>query len=151
MPVLPTVNTLLIIISAIMVVFGWVSIVKGKVKAHKRSMITAIISAILFFITYAMQTILVGNTSFGGPEHVKIYYTIFLLFHIVLATTSAVLGAFTFILARKRNIEKHRKLGPITSILWLITAITGVMVYLFLYVIYSGGETTSIFRAIFGL
>lgn len=134
-----------------MVVFGWVFIIQGKYKAHKRSMITATITALLFFVTYITQTILVGNTSFGGPEDVKIYYTIFLLFHIVLATTSAVLGAMTFIFARKRKIKKHRKLGPITSILWLITAITGVMVYLFLYVIYSGGETTTIFKAIFGL
>lgn len=150
MPVLPTISTLFILISAILVVFGWVLIVRGNRVAHKRAMILAAISALLFFITYISRTILIGNTSFGGPEEIKIYYTIFLLFHIVLAAVSAVFGVITIRLALKRKIDKHEKLGPITSVIWLITSITGIMVYLFLYVIYSGGETTSMIRAILG-
>lgn len=150
MPFLPTISTLFILISAILVVFGWVFIAKGNAKAHKRAMIAAAISALLFFITYISRTILIGNTSFGGPDEVKIYYTVFLLFHIILATVSLVFGIITLRLALKRNIDKHEKLGPITSIIWLITSTTGIMVYLLLYVIYSGGETTSMIRAILG-
>ncbi|MBW9235389.1 DUF420 domain-containing protein, partial [Leptospira santarosai] len=48
------------------------------------------------------------------------------------------------------NLQRHRKLGPITSVIWFFTAITGVMVYLLLYIIYQGGETTSVFKAILG-
>src|SRR5699024_12750803 len=108
------------------------------------------ISALLFFIVYASRTAFIGNTSFGGPENIKIYYTIFLLFHITLATISAVFGVITLRLAFKRKIKKHEKLGPITSVIWLIACITGVMVYLLLYVIYDGGTTTSMIRSILG-
>jgi len=150
MPLLPTISTFFIVLSGILVAIGWVQIAKGKYEAHKKVMISASISALLFFIIYLSRTIFIGNTSFGGPDNIKVYYTIFLVFHIFLATTGAVLGVVTLVLAFKRRIETHRKIGPVTSIIWFFTAITGVMVYLLLYVIYEGGETTSLIKAILG-
>ncbi|MCP8616638.1 DUF420 domain-containing protein [Salirhabdus salicampi] len=150
MHLLPTLSTLFIVLSAIFVAIGWAFIIKKRKKAHKKAMITAAILAILFFIIYASRTVLLGNTSFGGPDDIKIYYTIFLIFHIILATVGAVFGIVTLTLAFKRNITKHEKIGPVTSIIWFFTASTGVVVYLLLYVLYDGGETTSMLKAIFG-
>lgn len=150
MPILPTISTLFILLSAILVAVGWWLIAKGKKKAHKNTMIAAAVSALIFFIIYASRTVFIGNTSFGGPDDIKIYYTIFLIFHIVLATVGAVFGIVTLVLGFKRKIDKHEKIGPYTSVIWFFTAITGIMVYLLLYVFYSGGETTSVIKAIFG-
>lgn len=150
MPFLPTLSTFFIIVSAVLIAIGWRFIIKGKVKAHKKTMISAAISALLFFIIYVSRTIFIGNTSFGGPDDIKIYYTIFLIFHIFLATTGAIFGLVTITLALKRKIRIHRKIGPITSIIWFFSAITGVMVYLLLYIIYDGGKTTSMIKAILG-
>ncbi|QDP40061.1 DUF420 domain-containing protein [Radiobacillus deserti] len=150
MSVLPTISTFFIVLSAVLVAIGWVLVAKHKYKQHKKVMIAGAISAILFFVIYASRTIFIGNTSFGGPDDIKIYYTIFLIFHIILATTGAVFGIVTLTLAFKRNIRRHRKIGPITSIIWFFTAITGVAVYLLLYVFYHGGETTSLIKAILG-
>ena len=150
-PFLPTISTVFIILSAVFVAIGWNLIRKKKIDAHKKMMIAAAVSAVLFFIIYISRTVIIGNTSFGGPDGLKIYYTIFLVFHIILATSGAVLGVITIRAGWKNNLEKHRKLGPTTSVIWFFTAITGVMVYLLLYVFYTGGETTSMFKAIFGL
>lgn len=150
MPFLPTLSTAFILLSAILVAIGWRLIVKGKKKAHKKTMIAAAVSALLFFIIYASRTIFAGNTSFGGPDELKIYYTLFLVFHIMLATTGAVFGIITLTLAFKRNIKKHEKIGPITSVIWFLTAITGIAVYLLLYIFFNGGETTSMIKAILG-
>jgi putative membrane protein len=150
LPILPTISTTFIVLSAIMVAIGWSLIRQRKIEAHKKFMLLAAVFAVIFFIIYASRTIFIGNTSFGGPEHLKIYYTIFLVFHITLATTGAVLGIITLITGLKNNLAKHRKLGPITSVIWFFTAITGVAVYLLLYVIYHGGETTSVLKAILG-
>ncbi|GAB3799946.1 DUF420 domain-containing protein [Virgibacillus kimchii] len=150
MAFLPTISTFFILLSAILVAVGWWCIAKDKRSAHKKVMLAAAVSALLFFIIYVSRTIFVGNTSFGGPEELEIYYTVFLVFHIILATTGAVFGLVTLRLAIKRNISRHRKIGPVTSIIWFFTAITGIMVYLLLYVLYDGGETTSLIRAIFG-
>ena len=148
LPILPTISTSFIVLSAILIAIGWVLIKKRNIKAHKAVMIAGAISALIFFIIYASRTIFIGNTAFGGPEHLKIYYTIFLIFHITLATSGAVLGLTTLWLGFKGKYKKHRKIGPITSVVWFFTAITGLAVYLLLYVFYHGGETTSVIKAI---
>ncbi|MDW0111898.1 DUF420 domain-containing protein [Sporosarcina saromensis] len=149
-PFLPTVSTLLIVLSAVFVAIGWKFIKEKKVEAHKKMMMAAAVSALLFLIIYISRTVFIGNTAFGGPDELKIYYTVFLIFHIVLATTGAVLGVITIRSGLKNRLDRHRKIGPITAVIWLFTAITGIAVYLLLYVFYKGGETTSVFKAILG-
>ena len=149
MPFLPTISTFFIVLSAILVAIGWIFIAKKKYKAHRISIILASISALSFFILYMSRTLFLGNTAFGGPDDIKIYYTIFLIFHIFLATTGGIFGIISLTLAFKRKITKHRKIGPYTSVIWFFTAITGVAVYLLLYVLYDGGHSTSLFKAIF--
>ncbi|MFS0879851.1 DUF420 domain-containing protein [Metabacillus niabensis] len=150
LPLLPTISTTFIVLSAIFVAIGWYLIKIKKIDLHMKVMTWAAIFAVLFFIIYASRTIFIGNTAFGGPEHIKIYYTLFLIFHISLATIGAVLGIISLITGYKKNYEKHRKIGPFTSVVWFLTGITGVAVYLLLYVIYHGGETTSVIKAILG-
>ncbi|PLS06424.1 DUF420 domain-containing protein [Neobacillus cucumis] len=150
LPILPTISTSFIVLSAITVAIGWGQIKQRKIEAHKRTMFVAAIFALIFFIIYATRTIFIGNTSFGGPADIKIYYTIFLVFHITLATIGAIFGIVSLVTGYKNNLPIHRKLGPITSFIWFFTAITGVAVYLLLYVFYKGGETTSMIKAILG-
>lgn len=150
-PFLPTLSTFFIVLSAILVAIGWKLILLRKIDAHKKMMIAAAVAAVLFFIIYVSRTIFVGNTAFGGPENIKVYYTAFLIFHIALSTTGAVMGIMTINWGLKDKLDKHRKIGPITSIVWFFTAITGVAVYLLLYVFYEGGETTSMIKAILGI
>lgn len=149
--ILPTISTLCIVISAIFVAIGWLLIRQRKMELHKKMMVTAAVFAVLFFVIYASRTLFIGNTSFGGPDHIKVYYTIFLFCHIILATTGGLLGIRTLWLGWKHIVDKHRQIGPITSVIWFFTAITGVAVYILLYVLYPGGETTSLIKAILGM
>lgn len=146
----PTVSTAFIVLSAICVAIGWYYIKQKKIETHKKLMLTAAVFAVIFLTIYLTRTIFIGNTSFGGPDNLKSFYHTFLFFHIILATVGGVLGLRTIYLGLKDLLDKHRKLGPITSIIWFFTAITGVTVYVLLYVLYPGGETTSMIRAIFG-
>jgi putative membrane protein len=150
LPILPTISTSFIVLSAITVAIGWAQIKQRKMEAHRKTMILAAVFALIFFLIYASRTIFLGNTSFGGPDNVKIYYTLFLVFHITLATVGAIFGIVSLVTGFSKKLLKHRKIGPITSIVWFFTAITGVAVYLLLYVFYQGGETTSVIKAILG-
>jgi putative membrane protein len=151
LPILPTISTTFIVLSALTVAIGWYQIKQQKLAEHKKTMSLAGVFALIFFLIYASRTIFIGNTSFGGPDHIKIYYTIFLLFHITLATLGAGFGITSLFTGFKNKLSFHRKLGPITSIIWFSSAITGVAVYLLLYVFYQGGETTSVIKAILGI
>ena len=82
---------------SIYIAIGWTLIAKRKIEAHKKVMLAAGVSALLFFIIYASRTIFIGNTAFGGPDDLKGYYTFFLIFHITLATSGAVFGLTSII------------------------------------------------------
>lgn len=147
--IFPTISTTFILISASLVAIGWVQIVQGKQAQHRKTMFMAAITALIFFLIYISRTIFVGNTAWGGPDHLKLYYIIFLLFHIILATVSAVFGLTTLYTGYKAVYALHRKLGKTTAIIWFMTAITGVTVYVLLYLLYPGGNMKPVMDAIF--
>ena len=64
-PILPTISTAFIVLSAILVAIGWVLIAKRKTEAHKKVMTAAGVAAVVFFVIYASRTVFVGNTAFG--------------------------------------------------------------------------------------
>lgn len=145
---LPFISTIFIGLSAVFVAVGWYFVAKRKIEAHKKVMFWAAVLASVFFATYVSKTLFIGSTAFGGPEGVKLYYTIFLIFHISMATIAAVLGIIQLVTGYKNKLATHRRLGPITSIIWFISATTGIAVYFLLYIVYEPGPTTNLFRAI---
>lgn len=147
---MPTISTFLIVVSAILVAFGWRLAIQRRLEAHQRMMFWAAVTAIMFFIIYSSRTLISGNTEWGGPDSIKPYYQAFLIFHILLATSGAVFGITTLTLGYKKKFAKHRKIGRVTSIVWFSTAITGVTVYVLLYLLYPGGHTKPMLDAIFG-
>ncbi|WP_407944611.1 DUF420 domain-containing protein [Paenibacillus swuensis] len=149
--ILPFISTSFIVISAILVAIGWVLIIKGNREAHKRVMQLGALAALIFFIMYLLRVFILGSTPYAGPDWLKPYYLVFLLFHIVLATTAGVFGIVTLVLGYKEKYAKHRKIGRFTSIIWFITAITGLSVYLILYIIYPTEHKKSLIDAIFGM
>lgn len=147
---LPTLSTSFIVISAILVAFGWYYIRAGRRETHQKFMVAGAVCAVLFFTIYLSRTVLIGNTPFNGPDEVKPYYLIFLLFHIVLATVAAVMGMITLTFAYRGTFFKHKRIGRPTAVIWFCTAVTGVAVYYLLYVRYPPAETTNLIKAIFG-
>lgn len=143
-------NEAFIISSAIVMAFGWRKIRQGKKEVHRRLMITASILASLFFISYVLKTVIVGDTSFGGPKTIQPAYQLFLQAHSILATVAAVMGIFTLRYAIKAIFGKHKKIARWTAITWFVTAATGLTVFLLLYIVFPPGPTTNVFRAWLG-
>jgi putative membrane protein len=148
--IMPTVSTFFIVLSAALVAIGWRLAIKRKLEQHQKVMLYAAIAAVLFFIIYASRTFIIGSTPYNGPDGLKPYYLVFLLFHIVMATVAAVFGISTIVLGYRKKFARHRKLGRVTSVIWFFTAITGVAVYSILYVLYPAADAKPLFDAIFG-
>ena len=90
LPILPTISTSCIVISAILVAIDGGKLLIVMLILTK-SYVMGSIFRINVFIIYATRTIFIGNTDFGGPDSVRTYYKIFLIFHINLATIGGVL------------------------------------------------------------
>ncbi|HEY0829083.1 MAG TPA: DUF420 domain-containing protein [Bacilli bacterium] len=147
---LPLISTSFIVISALFIAFGWYYIIKGRRETHKKLMLLGAFFALAFFIMYVTRIAVIGSSPFGGPDNLKTIYLVFLLFHIVLATTAGVFGIITLLHAFNERFAKHKRIGRVTATIWFITAITGVTVYLMIYVFYPSGETKPLLDAIFG-
>nr|WP_154960589.1 DUF420 domain-containing protein [Paenibacillus xylanexedens] len=147
---LPTISTSFIVLSAILVAIGWALIIRGKREAHQSAMVAGAIAALIFFVIYMSRTVFVGNTAWGGDPDMEIFYRIFLIFHIILATVAAVFGISTLVLGFKKNFGKHRRWGKFTSIIWFGSALTGTVVYILLYLLYPGGHTSPVWEVILG-
>lgn len=136
--------------SACCLVVGWRLIRLGRTHAHRRWMLVTSALGAAFFVTYVLHTVLVGDTSFGGPAGLRLPYQVFLQTHATLATVAGVLGVITLRRALRGRFTLHRRIAPWTAVLWLIAAGSGLAVFLLLYVIYPSGPTANALRTILG-
>ncbi len=141
-------NEACMIASAVAVAIGWGLIRRRQIARHRRAMLTAAAFGLAFFLSYALHTLLVGDTAFGGPTAWRAPYLIFLQIHTVLATVAGVMGILTIRWALRKDFARHRRIAPWTATLWLVAAGSGLMVFLMLYVIFPSGSTTNMFKAI---
>jgi putative membrane protein len=144
----PLIMEICMIVSAIAIALGWYFIRQGKRETHRRLMLVGSAFAVAFFVNYVLRTVIVGDTTFGGPTRWATAYQIFLQAHATLATVAAVLGIITLRRAFLQRFQLHRKIGPWTATTWLVAAASGLVVFLLLYVIYPPGPNTNLFRAI---
>lgn len=144
----PALNEVFMIISAILIATGWVYIRRGKRETHRKFMLAGATFATAFFISYVLRSLLVGDTTFGGPHKYSLAYTIFLQAHATLATVAAIIGIITIRRALLERFTLHRRIAPWTASVWLIAAASGLVVFLLLYVVYRPGITTNLFRAV---
>jgi putative membrane protein len=143
---LALISTSFIVLSALFVAWGWFLIRRDKRAVHQKVMIWASVFAVIFFVSYVSRMLIIGTTEFGGPDSVKTAYLIFLAFHIVLSIIAAVLGLTSLYLGFRQKFAAHKRIGPWTSIIWFLTAFTGVTVYLLLYVVFEPGPTVHMFK-----
>ena len=134
---IPTLNAALNATATVLILAGFVLIKQGKRDAHRAAMLSAGAVSAIFLVGYVAHKILMKgvHTPFGGenPGIRAIYYTM-LFSHIVLAIAIAWLVPKTFAIALRGDFERHKRWARITFPLWLYVSVTGVLVYLFLYV-----------------
>lgn len=130
---LATVNAVLNTIAAVLLVAGWVFILRGNWRAHRSAMVAAFATSAVFLVSYLTYHWLEGSRKYAGPESLRIAYYVILLTHVVLAAAVPLLAIRMFFLAWKGRWEAHRRLGRVTMPIWLYVSVTGVVIYFMLY------------------
>jgi putative membrane protein len=130
---LPTLNAALNATSALLLLWGFLLIRRGRREAHRRVMIAALCSSSLFLVSYLVYHAQVGSVRFQGQGPVRTLYFAILLTHTVLAVAIVPLVLVTVTRALRGRFDKHRRIARITLPLWAYVSVTGVVVYWMLY------------------
>jgi putative membrane protein len=129
---LPLVNASLNgLTTALLLLGGWF-IYTRRIEAHKRTMLTAFGTSTAFLASYVVyHWFKAGPKAYVGDF--KTLYLAILLSHIVLAMVIVPLALVTLYRGWTDQRPEHRKIARITWPLWLYVSITGVLIYLMLY------------------
>ena len=133
---LPAVNATLNGISAILLSIGWVLIRQRRIEQHRRVMLAAFATSILFLISYVIYHANVGSRRFPGQGAIRTVYFAILIPHIILAAVVVPLSLITLSRALRARFDQHRRIARWTLPIWLYVSVTGVIVYVMLYQMY---------------
>jgi putative membrane protein len=136
LPYLPPLNASLNALSTLFIIAG-IAFIKNEMKqAHILAMLSALITSTLFLASYLTYHFLKAGvvTKFTHPGWPKTVYYFILATHVPLAALTLPLVLLTIIPAFQARYDKHRRIAKITFPVWLYVSVTGVLVYLMLYV-----------------
>ncbi len=117
-------------ITAVILVFAYISIRNKKIKLHESLMKIAIALSSVFLAMYVAYHMTSDPTPFGGKGVVRYLYYFILITHILLSIGIIPMVLVTYVRAISRRFVDHKKIAVITFPIWLYIAVTGVIVYL---------------------
>ncbi|HYY97063.1 MAG TPA: DUF420 domain-containing protein [Pyrinomonadaceae bacterium] len=135
--VLPHLNAALNATSGLLLLAGLYFISRGRVRAHRASMLSALAVSALFLVSYVVYHAQYGSVKFQGQGFARPVYFFILITHVVLAAAIVPLVFVTARRALRGDFVRHRRIARWTYPLWLYVSVTGVVVYWMLYHAYA--------------
>jgi len=135
MTLFPAWNAFLNALSGVLLLIAFVLIKQRRITAHKRFMLAACTTSLVFLASYVTYHSLRGGvvTRFAGTGGWKTLYLTILTSHTILAITIVPLAIITVRNGLKMRVARHRAIARWTFPLWMYVSVTGVLVYFFLY------------------
>ncbi len=130
-------NAILNSIATILLLAGFYFIKQRNIPAHRICMISAVCVSAAFLTSYLIFHYEVGDVLFTGQGWIRPVYFAILIPHVILAVTILPLALTTLYFGLKSNFAKHRRIARWTWPLWIYVSVTGVIVYLMLYQLYT--------------
>ncbi len=119
-------------LSGVLILLGLFFVKTGRKELHKRAMISASFLALLFLVFYGIKYFLYPPKPYEGPYRELYLFT--LISHSILAAINLPLAALTVFFGITGRYERHRKIAPITALVWIYVAVTGWIIFFFLNV-----------------
>jgi uncharacterized membrane protein YozB (DUF420 family) len=132
----PWINASLNGLSAIFIIAGLAFIKSERKLAHIVCMVTALVTSTAFLACYLTYHFLKAGvvTKFTHPGWPKTLYFFILGTHTPLAVLVLPFIILAVVRALQARYDQHRKWAKIAAPIWLYVSVTGVLVYLMLYV-----------------
>lgn len=122
--------------TALILMAGYFFMSIGEYKLHRNFMITAFGLSVIFLISYVISKISNDPVPFGGDGGIRYLYFFILITHILLSAIIVPLVLFTMYRGLTGQYDKHSRVARWTFPIWMYVAITGVLVYIFMYPYY---------------
>ena len=130
---LPALDALMNGLAGICLIAGFYFIRRRNIKAHRRSMITALVFSCIFIVVYTVNHALHGDVLYQGQGMMRTVYFSVLISHIVLCTVALPMILITFFFSLTGRFPQHKKIARFTLPVWLYVSITGVAVFAMLH------------------
>jgi uncharacterized membrane protein YozB (DUF420 family) len=139
-PLLPTLNAVFNLTSAVCLVFGYRAMKREDYRRHGILMQTAFAFSAAFLVGYVYFHFFAGaeDRKYAGPEAWKWPYFGMLASHVILAAVNLPLVLLTLVRGRRGMREEHKRVARFAFPIWLYVSVTGVLIYLILYVMQDG-------------
>jgi putative membrane protein len=132
---LPAVNAALNAVAGVLLVAGRRLVRRGRIAAHRRTMLSAFGVSSLFLVGYVTHKAArdFENTTFNAVGAAKTAYLLLLFTHVTLAMLVPPLALTLIVLGLRGRIDRHRRLARWAWPVWMYVSVTGVLIYLLLY------------------
>lgn len=122
--------------TAILLLLGYFYMRIGEIKLHRNTMIAAFGLSVIFLVSYVISKISNDPVPYGGEGALRYIYFFILITHILLSAIIVPLVLFTMYYGLTAEYNKHTKIARWTFPVWVYVAVTGVLVYLFMFPYY---------------
>ena len=130
---LPALNALLNGTSAVLLLTGYSLIRRGRMRAHRLAMLTAVCTSAVFLVSYLYYHAHVGHVLFPGHGWSRPLYFSILISHTILAVAIVPMVLVALSRALRARYALHKAIARWTFPLWMYVSVTGVVIYLMLY------------------
>jgi uncharacterized membrane protein YozB (DUF420 family) len=130
---LPALNATLNGTAAVLLVWGFTLIRRGRKRTHRNVMLAAFTVSVLFLVSYVVYHANVGTVRFERTGAIRAIYLSILFTHTLLAAAVPVLAILTLSRGLRGRFDRHRAIARWTLPIWLYVSVTGVVVYWMLY------------------
>jgi len=135
---LPTYNAIMNATCGALLIAGFVLARGKRIRAHLTVMSTALVASALFLGSYLYYHAKAGSVPFTGQGWIRPVYFTVLISHTVLAAAIVPLVLIVVYRAARGQFDRHRRIARFTLPLWLYVSLTGVAIYLMLYIWFPG-------------
>lgn len=125
------------LVTAVLLVMAVRAIKRKDAATHKKWMLMAMSLSAVFIISYVTYHTTTTETAYCGEGAIRYVYFFLLITHVVLAGIIFPFILFTFVRAITGRYELHKKMARYVFPLWLYIAVTGPIIYAFLFPCYS--------------
>jgi putative membrane protein len=132
-PALALLNACLITGTTVLMIAGYRAIRQKNVRRHRRAMLTAFGLSAAFMVSFVVRYVCFGRVEFRGTGGMRALYFLVLFSHEPIAFISVPIVLATVALALTRRVDAHREVARIALPLWLYASVTGIAIYVLLY------------------